>query len=165
MMQPRFERRVGSAPLSLIDQPRYRAGYDFLRLRAEAGEADVELADWWEDFALGDNDEREALLAAARESAAARRVPRATAAPRREAGAESPRARPAAGRVDAQEIEAGEDGDAPTDDPHDAESSGDGDLTSDAPVKRRRRRRRKPQGSGASSTDASGGSEGGSGAT
>ncbi|MCV2353921.1 polynucleotide adenylyltransferase PcnB [Paucibacter sp. B2R-40] len=68
MMQPRFERRTGSGVYTLIDQPRYRAGFDFLRLRADAGEIDASLADWWEDFALGTDDEREALLEEAREA-------------------------------------------------------------------------------------------------
>ena len=68
LMQPRFERRIGNTPRALVEQPRYRAGYDFLRLRADAGEIDAELAEWWEDFALGDEDERVALLQAARES-------------------------------------------------------------------------------------------------
>jgi poly(A) polymerase len=81
LMQPRFERRSGSSPYSLIEQPRFRAAYDFLRLRADCGEVDVELADWWEDFSLGSSEEREALLESAREAqrAAPRRVP---AAPR-----------------------------------------------------------------------------------
>jgi poly(A) polymerase len=68
LMQPRFERRAGAAPYSLIEQPRYRAAYDFLRLRADCGEIDVELADWWEDFALGTSEEREALVASVREA-------------------------------------------------------------------------------------------------
>ena len=77
LMQPRFERRAGSSPYSLIEQPRYRAAYDFLRLRADCGEIDAELADWWEDFALGTNEERDALIEAAREAQRAqpRRVP------------------------------------------------------------------------------------------
>jgi poly(A) polymerase len=78
LMQPRFERRTGTSPFSLIDQPRYRAAYDFLRLRADCGEIDAELADWWEDFALGSNEEREALIEAARE--AQRAQPRRVAA-------------------------------------------------------------------------------------
>ena len=73
-MQPRFERRSGNTPRALVEQPRYRAGYDFLRLRADAGEVDAELAEWWEDFALGDEDERVALLQAAREQQPPRRV-------------------------------------------------------------------------------------------
>ncbi|WP_428507041.1 polynucleotide adenylyltransferase PcnB [Roseateles sp.] len=67
MMQPRFERRSGSGVYTLIEQPRYRAGFDFLRLRADAGEIDPALADWWEDFALGSDEEREALLEDVRE--------------------------------------------------------------------------------------------------
>ena len=57
-----------------------RAGYDFLRLRADAGEIDAELAEWWEDYALGDADEREALLLAAKEQMH-RQPPRRVVAP------------------------------------------------------------------------------------
>jgi poly(A) polymerase len=68
MMQTRFERRSGSGVFTLIEQPRYRAGFDFLRLRADAGEIDPALADWWEDFALGSDEDRQALIAEARAS-------------------------------------------------------------------------------------------------
>src|SRR2546423_4960548 len=74
MMQPRFERRMGNAPFTLVEQPRFRAGFDFLRLRADAGEIDASLADWWEDFSLGDDDERRALMDNAREQEHQRRV-------------------------------------------------------------------------------------------
>lgn len=80
-MQPRFERRSGSGPLSLIEQPRFRAGFDFLRLRADAGEVDPDLADWWEDFSLADDPERQDMLAAVREEQRSRRVPAAGPAP------------------------------------------------------------------------------------
>jgi poly(A) polymerase len=73
MMQPRFERRQANSAQALVAQPRFRAGYDFLRLRADAQEVDGELADWWEDFSLGDADEREALLQLAREADRSRR--------------------------------------------------------------------------------------------
>ncbi|MFO1333599.1 MAG: polynucleotide adenylyltransferase PcnB [Piscinibacter sp.] len=66
LMQPRFERRSGRVPYSLVEQPRFRAGFDFLRLRADAGEIDAELAEWWEDFSLGSDEEREALIEQAR---------------------------------------------------------------------------------------------------
>jgi poly(A) polymerase len=49
-MQPRFERREGKRALRLLEHPRFRAGYDFLLLRAAAGEADPELAQWWTDI-------------------------------------------------------------------------------------------------------------------
>ncbi len=92
LMQPRFERRSGTAPFSLIDQPRYRAGFDFLRLRADAGEADPALADWWEDFALGNDDERQALLDQVREAERGRRASsgRSETAPRVRAPAPAP---------------------------------------------------------------------------
>jgi poly(A) polymerase len=74
MMQPRFERRIGNAPYTLVEQPRFRASFDFLRLRADAGEIDPTLAEWWEDFSLGDDEERRALMENAREQEHARRV-------------------------------------------------------------------------------------------
>ena len=73
LMQPRFERRQTTSALALVAQPRFRAGFDFLRLRADAQEIDPELAEWWEDFSLGDADEREALLQLAREAERTRR--------------------------------------------------------------------------------------------
>jgi poly(A) polymerase len=118
-MQPRFERRTASSAASLAAQPRFRAGYDFLRLRADVGEIDLDLADWWEDYHLGDDDEREALLQAVRPASAPRRVPRT----RREdeAGPDAPSA-------EAPDVPPGAEGEA------------------GAPAKRRRRRRRKPAG-------------------
>jgi poly(A) polymerase len=60
-MQPRFERRTVASVDALVEQPRFRAGYDFLRLRSDVGEVPAELADWWEDYSLGSDEEREAL--------------------------------------------------------------------------------------------------------
>ena len=99
MMQTRFERRSGSGVFSLIEQPRYRAGFDFLRLRADVGEIDPALADWWEDFALGSDDDRQALLADAR--ASQQKQPRAVRAPRPETPAGED-AEPAAGDAPAK---------------------------------------------------------------
>ncbi|NWG31963.1 MAG: polynucleotide adenylyltransferase PcnB [Rhodocyclaceae bacterium] len=62
LLQPRFEKRAGRAPFRLVEQPRFRAAWDFLRLRAESGEAPQELADWWAAFADADNASREAML-------------------------------------------------------------------------------------------------------
>jgi poly(A) polymerase len=61
-LQPRFEKRAGKTPYRLIEQPRFRAGYDFLALRAESGEIETEMADWWRDFQNADGPGREALL-------------------------------------------------------------------------------------------------------
>lgn len=46
-IQPKFNARIGSKPSRLIGHPRFRAGYDFLLLRAETGGVDPELAEWW----------------------------------------------------------------------------------------------------------------------
>ncbi|MBU1237400.1 MAG: polynucleotide adenylyltransferase PcnB [Gammaproteobacteria bacterium] len=62
LLQPRFEKRAGRAPFRLIEQPRFRAAWDFLVLRAQSGEAPKELADWWRDFQDADHEERERML-------------------------------------------------------------------------------------------------------
>ena len=49
-MQQRLTVTAGKRPLRLLDHPRFRAGYDFLLLRAEADEQAAELADWWNRF-------------------------------------------------------------------------------------------------------------------
>ena len=123
LMQPRFERRTGATPHAMVEQPRFRAAYDFLRLRADTGEADEELADWWEDFALGSAEEREALISAVRESQ---------------------RSQPRGGNASRQQREAGESespDDAGGTEPDLAQQGGVGE---EAPARKRRRRRRKP---------------------
>jgi poly(A) polymerase len=67
-MQPRFEKRTGNAPYSLLDQPRFRAGFDFLRLRGVIGEIDPALAQWWETFSTAYDDERHDMVEALRQS-------------------------------------------------------------------------------------------------
>ncbi len=62
LLQPRFDKRAGKSPLRMIEQPRFRAAYDFLLLRAESGEVPQELADWWTKFIAGDHAGREAML-------------------------------------------------------------------------------------------------------
>ncbi|MGB4021324.1 MAG: polynucleotide adenylyltransferase PcnB [Limnohabitans sp.] len=62
MMQPRFEKRIGSAPFTLVEQPRFRAGFDFLRLRAEVADVELTLADWWQEFSMADDAAREDLI-------------------------------------------------------------------------------------------------------
>jgi poly(A) polymerase len=61
LMQPRFAQRVGRRPERLLALPRFRAGYDFLALRATAGDADPALAQWWEVYQTADPDARTAL--------------------------------------------------------------------------------------------------------
>ena len=46
-MQPMLEHPRSRRVLRMIEQPRFRAGYDLLLLRARVGMAPRELADWW----------------------------------------------------------------------------------------------------------------------
>ena len=69
MMQPRFERRSANAVYTHLEQPRFRAGFDFLRLRGEAGEIDSTLPTWWEQFSMADAAERGQLVERARVAA------------------------------------------------------------------------------------------------
>ncbi|WP_424859705.1 polynucleotide adenylyltransferase PcnB [Tepidimonas sp. HKU77] len=66
MMQPRFDKRTGQSPFTLVEQPRFRAGFDFLRLRAQVGEVEEELAHWWETFSLAGEAVRRDMIEAIR---------------------------------------------------------------------------------------------------
>ncbi len=73
-LQPRFEQRSGARPYRLLSHPRYRAGYDFLVIRARGGDAPQELADWWTAFQDADERRRaEMLLPTSGEGARRRR--------------------------------------------------------------------------------------------
>lgn len=131
MMQPRFEKRTGNTPFSMAEQPRFRAAFDFMRLRADVGEVDVVLADWWQEFSQASDIVREDLVAALRdEQVRQQRKPRRV----KPAGGESGEAAPAPAAAARA--------------PQDEEREPEGDAaTGDAPRKRRRRRR-KPAGQG-----------------
>ncbi len=82
-LQPRLERIKGLKPFKLITHPRFRAAYDFLVLRAETGEAEPELANWWTRFQEADEAQRRVmtregggLRTGARRSGTRRRGPR-----------------------------------------------------------------------------------------
>lgn len=63
LLQPRFAERSGKRPHRLLMHPRFRAAYDFLVMRAEAGEIDPELAEWWTRFQEASPQEREQMSA------------------------------------------------------------------------------------------------------
>jgi poly(A) polymerase len=46
-LQPRLEQPRGRRALRLLEQPRFRAAYDLLTLRAQFGLASAEIAAWW----------------------------------------------------------------------------------------------------------------------
>jgi poly(A) polymerase len=84
MMQPRFDKRLGTSPFSLVEQARFRAGFDFMRLRAEVGEVDVLLADWWQEFSTADDSMRQDLMDQVRQEQGVQRAraPRTPPTPR-----------------------------------------------------------------------------------
>ena len=61
-MQPRFSQRAGKRPYRLLEHPRFRAGYDFLRLRYESGELEPALGEWWERFQSASEAERAQMM-------------------------------------------------------------------------------------------------------
>lgn len=63
-MQLRLPSRGGRRAYRLVEHQRFRAAYDFLLLRAEAGEADQALADWWTEFQEADEGLRRNMIAA-----------------------------------------------------------------------------------------------------
>jgi poly(A) polymerase len=82
LMQPRFEKRTGSAAFGLAEQPRFRAAFDFMRLRADAGEVEDVLADWWQEFSLASDELRQDMVDGVRQEQQQRKpAPRVQRAP------------------------------------------------------------------------------------
>ena len=129
VMQPRFEKRVGSTPFGMVDQPRFRAAFDFMRLRSDIGEVEEELADWWQEFSMADDNLRQDLVDQVREEQQKRQRPgRVTRVPK----VDAPAGESAAPAADVSPEAAHSSSDF-------AAASGEGDAG--APRKRRRRRR------------------------
>ncbi len=61
-LQKRLARREGKKAFLLLDHPRFRAAYDFLLLREEAGENVDGLGMWWTKFQAADHDERSKMV-------------------------------------------------------------------------------------------------------
>jgi len=62
LFQYRLQKRTGKRPQQLLEHPRFRAAYDFLALRALAGDASMELADWWTQFQDADFNAQNKML-------------------------------------------------------------------------------------------------------
>ncbi|HYH43941.1 MAG TPA: polynucleotide adenylyltransferase PcnB, partial [Burkholderiales bacterium] len=62
VLQPRFLQRAGRRPYRLLENPRFRAGYDFLLLRCASGEVDPAIGEWWTRFQTAGEEERKNLL-------------------------------------------------------------------------------------------------------
>ncbi|MDD2777125.1 MAG: polynucleotide adenylyltransferase PcnB [Gallionella sp.] len=62
LLQQRFEQRAGQRPYRLLEQPRFRAGYDFLLLRCASGEVPDDLGLWWDEFQDATADRQKEML-------------------------------------------------------------------------------------------------------
>ncbi|HSV60534.1 MAG TPA: polynucleotide adenylyltransferase PcnB [Variovorax sp.] len=131
MMQPRFDKRSGSTPYSLVEQARFRAAFDFMRLRADVGEVGEAIAEWWQEFSTADDVRRQDLLDQVREEQQKGRRVHVRAPKREPAGASA--AEPVAAETGAEE--GGEGG---------------------AGAPRKRRRRRKPRSGGGGGSEGGG---------
>jgi len=149
MMQPRFEKRVGSTPFGLVEQARFRAAFDFLRLRADVAEVDITLADWWQEFSMADDATREDLVQQAK---AERPKPLARRAPRPEGeAAQQPKMSVQRATDSAQENAPEHHQGWSQEGGHPGGPPGGEELGSSDAAKKRRRRRRKPGGADGSS--------------
>jgi poly(A) polymerase len=64
LLQSRLQRNTGKRALVLLSHPRFRAAYDFLCLRAQAGENVREYAEWWTDIQEKNPEERQHMVKA-----------------------------------------------------------------------------------------------------
>ena len=63
-LQYRLPRRFGKHALRLLEHKRFRAGYDFLLLRAQVDNSLQELVDWWTEFQAVDEEKQLTMIAA-----------------------------------------------------------------------------------------------------
>ncbi|MEK7992060.1 MAG: polynucleotide adenylyltransferase PcnB [Thiotrichaceae bacterium] len=63
LLQPRLTRRKDKRCFSVLEHPRFRAAYDFLVLRAAAGEEGIqESVDWWDNFQTTEQHDRHEMV-------------------------------------------------------------------------------------------------------
>ncbi len=74
-LQLRLPKRDGDKAAQLIEHPRFRAAYDFLLLREDAGEDLAGLGNWWTQYQLQGEEERIAMVAKL-QAPSAKRKPR-----------------------------------------------------------------------------------------
>ena len=62
LLQQRFEQRSGQRPYRMLEQPRFRAAFDFLLLRCASNEVDNEVGLWWDEFQDASEVRRQEML-------------------------------------------------------------------------------------------------------
>jgi len=134
VMQPRFDKRSGNTPFSMVAHIRFRAGFDFFRLRADVGGVAEGLVEWWQEFYVTDDARRQDMLAQVREELR-----------QQQRGGQPKKKLPVVRRVPAA-APADADAEGHEDEALAPGEEGTADAT-DAPKKRRRRRRKSGTGS------------------
>jgi poly(A) polymerase len=79
-LQQRLPRTSGKRPYVVVAHPRFRAAYDFLAIRAEAGEPLEELVQWWQDFQEAEPQAQERMVTPEKRRRRRRRKPRSAGA-------------------------------------------------------------------------------------
>jgi poly(A) polymerase len=74
-MQLRFRHQHGRRALKTVEHPSFRAAYDFLLLRVEAGDEPAETAEFWTQFQDLDTEHRRSAVQPKRGRARKRRRP------------------------------------------------------------------------------------------
>jgi poly(A) polymerase len=72
-LQLRLPRRAGSQAFRLMENKRFRAGYDFLLLREDAGEIESGLGQWWTTFQDVDETKQQEMVSAIQQTKSKRR--------------------------------------------------------------------------------------------
>lgn len=62
-LQFRLDKRAGKRADALMEHPRFRAAYDFLLLREQAGELTPSLGEWWTHYQEADESQRRTMIA------------------------------------------------------------------------------------------------------
>lgn len=62
LLQYRFSKRFGGRAFNLLQHPRFRAAYDFMAIRALAGDEAMEIAQWWTTFQEVDEAEQHKMV-------------------------------------------------------------------------------------------------------
>lgn len=75
-LQVRLPRRQGKRADQTLEHPRFRAAYDFLLLREQAGESEAGLGDWWTRYQEADETGRRTMISQLDAPTGAPRKPR-----------------------------------------------------------------------------------------
>jgi len=93
ILQDKLARREGKRAFKTFEHPKFRAGYDFLLLRAEIENTPdlIELAQWWTDFQTVSNDARLQMIKGIRSNSPSskRRSPRKRRTPNKSTNSSS----------------------------------------------------------------------------